>query len=164
MGNSERNLEKALRAIKSLAPTIVFTDAEGDEIDRIIGYLTPEQFLAQAARIQTDLHFGGVTVSTLAEAQAFADGGFTDITYAVCITPNKFEHAVNLIERGADLFHGQLALVEPHRIHMLGQERMGILRSIVRHIHTVGRRREHCEVWWTRERICLLPGRCCTKC
>ena len=26
----------------------------------------------EAARIQTDLHFGGLTVSTLAEAQAFA--------------------------------------------------------------------------------------------
>ena len=33
-------------------PTIVFTNAEGDEIDRIIGYLTPEQFLTQATRIQ----------------------------------------------------------------------------------------------------------------
>jgi thioredoxin-related protein len=33
-------------------PTIIFTDAEGEEIDRIIGYLTPEQFLTQAARIQ----------------------------------------------------------------------------------------------------------------
>jgi thioredoxin-related protein len=34
-------------------PTIVFTDHEGDEIERIIGYLPPEQFLAQAVRIQS---------------------------------------------------------------------------------------------------------------
>ena len=50
----------------------------------------------EAARIQTDLHFGGVTVSTLAEAQAFAAGGFTDITYAVPIAPQKVVDAVEL--------------------------------------------------------------------
>jgi len=49
-----------------------------------------------AARIQTDLHFGGVTVSTLAEAQAFAAGGFSDITYAVPIAPQKISDAVDL--------------------------------------------------------------------
>jgi D-serine deaminase-like pyridoxal phosphate-dependent protein len=37
----------------------------------------------EVARIQTAGHFGGVTVSTLAEAEAFVAGGFTDITYAV---------------------------------------------------------------------------------
>ncbi len=50
----------------------------------------------EIARIQTDLHFGGVTVSTLAEAQAFADGGFTDITYAVPIAPQKLAEAADL--------------------------------------------------------------------
>ncbi len=50
----------------------------------------------EIARIQTDLHFGGVTVSTLAEAQAFADGGFTDITYAVPIAPQKLPEAADL--------------------------------------------------------------------
>jgi len=48
------------------------------------------------ARIQTDLHFGGVTVSTLAEAQAFAAGGFSDITYAVPIAPQKIAEAIDL--------------------------------------------------------------------
>jgi D-serine deaminase-like pyridoxal phosphate-dependent protein len=52
----------------------------------------------EIARIQTDLHFGGVTVSTLAEAQAFADGGFTDITYAVPIAPQKVAEAADLQE------------------------------------------------------------------
>jgi D-serine deaminase-like pyridoxal phosphate-dependent protein len=50
----------------------------------------------EVARIQTDLHFGGVTVSTLAEAQAFADGGFTDITYAVPIAPQRLAEAADL--------------------------------------------------------------------
>jgi D-serine deaminase-like pyridoxal phosphate-dependent protein len=50
----------------------------------------------EIARIQTDLHFGGVTVSTLAEAQSFADGGFTDITYAVPIAPQKLSEAADL--------------------------------------------------------------------
>jgi D-serine deaminase-like pyridoxal phosphate-dependent protein len=50
----------------------------------------------EAARIQTDLHFGGLTVSTLAEAQAFAAGGFSDITYAVPIAPQKIGDAADL--------------------------------------------------------------------
>jgi D-serine deaminase-like pyridoxal phosphate-dependent protein len=50
----------------------------------------------EAARIQTDLHFGGITVSTLAEAQAFAAGGFNDITYAVPIAPQKIAGAADL--------------------------------------------------------------------
>ncbi len=50
----------------------------------------------EAARIQTDLHFGGVTVSTLAEGQAFAAAGFTDITYAVPIAPQKIAEAADL--------------------------------------------------------------------
>ncbi len=50
----------------------------------------------EAARIQTDLHFGGLTVSTLAEAQAFAAGGFSDITYAVPIAPQKIAGAADL--------------------------------------------------------------------
>lgn len=50
----------------------------------------------EIARIQTDLHFGGVTVSTLAEAHAFAAAGFTDITYAVPIAPQKIAEAADL--------------------------------------------------------------------
>ena len=50
----------------------------------------------EVARIQTAGHAGGVTVSTLAEARAFAANGFTDITYAVPIEPGKFEEAIEL--------------------------------------------------------------------
>jgi D-serine deaminase-like pyridoxal phosphate-dependent protein len=48
----------------------------------------------EVARIQTAGHSGAVTVSTLAEARAFAANGFTKITYAVPIEPGKFEEAI----------------------------------------------------------------------
>jgi D-serine deaminase-like pyridoxal phosphate-dependent protein len=50
----------------------------------------------EVARIQTAGHSGAVTVSTLAEARAFAAHGFTDITYAVPIEPGKFTEAIEL--------------------------------------------------------------------
>ena len=50
----------------------------------------------EVARIQTAGHAGGITVSTLAEARAFAAHGFTDITYAVPIEPGKFDEAIEL--------------------------------------------------------------------
>ena len=57
----------------------------------------------EVARIATNDHFGGITVSTLREAEYFAENGFTDITYAVCITPNKFARAESLIQKGIHL-------------------------------------------------------------
>ncbi|WP_421876736.1 alanine racemase [Pacificispira sp.] len=45
----------------------------------------------------------GITVSTLQEAEYFADHGFTDITYAVGIAPGKLDRAAALIGRGVDL-------------------------------------------------------------
>lgn len=50
----------------------------------------------EVARLQTQGHAGGITVSTLAEARAFASQGFNDITYAVPIEPGKFEEAIAL--------------------------------------------------------------------
>jgi D-serine deaminase-like pyridoxal phosphate-dependent protein len=50
----------------------------------------------EVARIQTHGHSGAVTVSTLAEARAFAGGGFTKITYAIPIEPGKFSEAIEL--------------------------------------------------------------------
>lgn len=46
---------------------------------------------------------GPITVSTLAEAEYFASHGFTDILYAVGITPQKLDRAAALIRRGVDL-------------------------------------------------------------
>jgi len=46
---------------------------------------------------------GPITVSTLHEADYFADHGFTDILYAVGITPNKMGHVAALLKRGVKL-------------------------------------------------------------
>lgn len=43
----------------------------------------------EAARLQVRGHFGGITVSTVAEARAFAADGFRDITLAVPIAPQR---------------------------------------------------------------------------
>jgi D-serine deaminase-like pyridoxal phosphate-dependent protein len=46
---------------------------------------------------------GGITVSTLKEAEYFFSNRITDILYAVGIAPNKLEHAAALRRKGADL-------------------------------------------------------------
>jgi len=56
----------------------------------------------EVARIQTEGHSGAVTVSTLAEARAFAANGFTKITYAVPIESGKFNEAI-AISRDCEL-------------------------------------------------------------
>src|SRR4051812_8922759 len=57
----------------------------------------------EVARIQTEGHDSGVTVSTLAEASAFSKDGFTDITYAVPIEEGKFNEAIELRRNGTKL-------------------------------------------------------------
>jgi D-serine deaminase-like pyridoxal phosphate-dependent protein len=46
---------------------------------------------------------GPITVSTLKEAEQFAAYGFTDILYAVGMTPNKLQHAIRIRQSGVDL-------------------------------------------------------------
>jgi D-serine deaminase-like pyridoxal phosphate-dependent protein len=53
----------------------------------------------EAARIQIRGHFGGITVSTLAEARGFAGAGFRDITYAVPVAPQKLAEVVEFNSR-----------------------------------------------------------------
>jgi len=53
----------------------------------------------EAARIQVEDAFGGITVSTLAEARHFARQGFRDITYAVPIAPRRLPEALELAEQ-----------------------------------------------------------------
>ncbi len=55
-----------------------------------------------ARRLFPDGH-GAITVSTLAEAEYFADGGITDITYAVGLSPEKIARARALVARGVTL-------------------------------------------------------------
>jgi len=61
---------------------------------------------------------GGITVSTLKEAEHFLAQGITDITYAVGIAPNKLEHAAELQRRGANL---TLLLDTVEQAGMLGE-------------------------------------------
>lgn len=46
---------------------------------------------------------GPIAVSTLAEAEAFADAGYTDIVYAVGIVPAKLPRVKRLLDRGVRL-------------------------------------------------------------
>src|SRR5215207_11573174 len=57
----------------------------------------------KVAQIQTEGHNGAITVSTLAEARAFAEHGFTDITYAVPIDEGKFDNAIEILKSGIKL-------------------------------------------------------------
>ncbi len=57
----------------------------------------------EVARIQTAGHDGAITVSTLAEARAFAKYGFNDITYAVPIECGKFDDAIELLKTGVKI-------------------------------------------------------------
>ncbi len=54
----------------------------------------------EVARMQTAGHDGAITVSTLAEARAFARHGFSDITYAVPIERGKFADAIEISQLG----------------------------------------------------------------
>lgn len=58
---------------------------------------------AEVARIATRGQFGGITVSTLREADYFLGEGFTDMTYAVGIAPGKLDQVAALMDRGADI-------------------------------------------------------------
>jgi D-serine deaminase-like pyridoxal phosphate-dependent protein len=58
---------------------------------------------ADVARLATAGEAGGITVSTLAEAEYFASRGFLDITLAVGITPEKLIRVVGLSNRGASI-------------------------------------------------------------
>ncbi len=60
----------------------------------------------EIARLQTENNFGGIMVSTLAEAHFFSQNGFSDITYGVPIERGKFAEAIAIsktIERFAIL-------------------------------------------------------------
>src|SRR6185369_8903402 len=46
---------------------------------------------------------GPITVSTIKEAEYFADAGFTDITYAVGVAPDKLGRLRALAARGIDI-------------------------------------------------------------
>ena len=55
---------------------------------------------AESARLATAGQFGGITVSTMAEARYFARHGFVDITYAVGLVPTKVAALAELVATG----------------------------------------------------------------
>ena len=57
----------------------------------------------EVARMAIQGQPGGITVSTLAEAEYFLSHGMTDILLAVGITPRKLEQVVRLNEAGGDI-------------------------------------------------------------
>ncbi len=79
----------------------------------------------EAARIQTAGQFGGITVSTLAEARAFADAGFADITYAVPPALDRLDELADL-HRRVDRF--TLLVDHPHTLAEL--ERLAGARGL----------------------------------
>jgi D-serine deaminase-like pyridoxal phosphate-dependent protein len=62
---------------------------------------------------------GGITVSTLREAEHFLEHGFTDILYAVGIVPSKLGHVGALQRRGADI---ALVLDSPEMAQSVARE------------------------------------------
>lgn len=57
----------------------------------------------EVARMQRAAGMHGITVSTLAEARAFAAHGFDDVTYAVPIEPGKFAAVCAMVASGTRL-------------------------------------------------------------
>ena len=55
------------------------------------------------ARMAVGDNGNALAVSTLREADYFLGQGFTDLVYAVCITPDKLDVAAALADRGAEL-------------------------------------------------------------
>lgn len=55
------------------------------------------------ARVALENNFGGITVASLNEAEYFASHGIRDITYGVCISPDKIDRARDLLDSGVEL-------------------------------------------------------------
>ena len=91
------------------------------------------------ARLAVSGQPGGITVSTLAEAEYFASHGLVDILYAVGITPAKLDHVARLNATGAnvtvitdDLLSADAIAAHPANIKALieidcGEQRGGVL-------------------------------------
>src|SRR5512141_1150588 len=56
---------------------------------------------AEVARLAVAGAAGGITVSTVIEAEYFADRGFRDILVAAALPPQKLDRVAALIDRGA---------------------------------------------------------------
>lgn len=79
----------------------------------------------EAAKIQTRGHFGGITVSTLAEARGFAEAGFRDITYAVPVAPQRLAEVVELNSK-----INRLAVLVDHITTVMAIEEIAAANSV----------------------------------
>ncbi|MBU1359623.1 MAG: DSD1 family PLP-dependent enzyme [Gammaproteobacteria bacterium] len=93
----------------------------------------------EVARRTLRQDIGPITVSTLKEADHFAEHGFTDILYAVGITPGKLDHALRLRARGVEL---GLVLdnVDAARAVVSAAESAGVRLSVLLEIDCDGHR------------------------
>lgn len=82
---------------------------------------------------------GGITVSTLREAEHFLDHGFTDILYAVGIVPSKLPHVAAMQRLGADLTI-ILDSVEMAEAVARGAEALGTIFPVLIEVDTDGGR------------------------
>ncbi len=77
-----------------------------DHVTRLGVPLRPHAKTAKSIdvlRLALEGHPGGITVSTLKEAEYFFGNGITDILYAVGIAPGKWERVASLRKKGADI-------------------------------------------------------------
>jgi D-serine deaminase-like pyridoxal phosphate-dependent protein len=82
--------------------------------------LRPHMKTAKSIDVARRAHRSGpgpITVSTLAEAEYFAQHGFRDMTYAVGLAPHTAERAMRLRKAGVDL---KVLLDSPEQARMLG--------------------------------------------
>lgn len=102
--------------------------------------LRPHLKTAKSTEIARRLSGGGagpITVSTLAEAEAFHAAGFTDILYAVGIAPQKLPRVQALRAKGCDLV---VILDSPEQARLVAQAGVPALIEIDSDGHRGGRR------------------------
>lgn len=93
-------------AVVDIAKARRNVDRLNRRLDGLSVGLRPHVKTAKCIQVANLMHGGGpgpITTSTLAEAEQFADSGYTDITYAVGIDPHKLPRVIALLQRGVQL-------------------------------------------------------------
>lgn len=93
----------------------------------------------EIVRLAVEGQPGGITVSTLREAEYFLDRGFADMLYAVGIAPSKLARVAALQRRGAEVTI-ILDSAEMARAAALESERLGTVFPVLIEVDTDGGR------------------------
>jgi len=118
-----------------------------DHIGGLGGKLRPHvkthKSIEVARKVIEGGNVGGITVSTLHEADYFFENGITDIMYAVGIAPNKFAHVADLMAKGCDL---KVVLDSQEMARQIAQEgeKRGIAYKVLIELDTDGHRSGAC--------------------